>query len=245
MWHVFHCSYQTVAERVLHHALYRSFDCISHVVIQYDSFRTSDRHLINSLHLDLLDHLARSFILGAMATASTQRESAVEGAVPRLLDVIQGSFPSQSWIRQCLGSFVTEYILEPMSSLRTYLSSTTSGRMSWPADAAVFDGVDYASLLSWLQEHVVDEAFLAANVVQVVSGNRSLEDIDHYQYTARLQAGRTAWASRDANGDTEKWHLVFLKFGAESGLSTLHYTWAFVPALHALMLAFPEKTFIS
>ena len=78
--------------------------------MQNDSFRTSGRHSINSLHLDLLDHLARSFILGAMATASTQRESAVEGAVPRLLEVLQESFPSQSWIRQCLGSFVTEYI---------------------------------------------------------------------------------------------------------------------------------------
>ena len=189
----------------------------------------------------MLDHLARSWPLSAMA----QKETAPEGAMPRLLEVLQESFPSQEYIRQCLGSLVTEYIVEPMSSLRTYLCSSTSGQIIWPADAAVFDGVNYASLLSWLQAHVVDEAFLKANVVQVVSGNRNLANIDHYRYTARLQAGRTAWASRDANGDTETWHVVFLKFGAESGLSTLHYTWAFVPALHALMLAFPDKTFIS
>ena len=65
---------------------------------------------------------------------------------------------------------------------------------SWPDGAATFGGV---ALLPWLQKHVIDDAFLGANVVQLVSGNRDLAEIDHYQHIARLQVGRTVWASCD------------------------------------------------
>lgn len=170
-------------------------------------------------------------------------ESVPKNGMPRVLELLQESFPSPEKIRRKFGSLVSDYICQPMTALRTYLCTSVSGRHIWPAEASVFEGVDYERLLTWLEKHVIDEKFQKANVIQIVSGNRDLADIDHYKYTARLQAGRTAWSSC-SDGYTEKWHLVFLKFGEDSGLSTMHYTWAMVPALHALMLRFPDKGFV-